>query len=75
VSVRFDEGWLVFSEPHESDAPVGRWAVNPEEFGRAVASAKAELEDFARRLRSILEAFGGVATPDVVANKLAGLMG
>lgn len=72
ISVRFEAGWLVFSEPHESESPVGRWAVNPEEFGRAVAVAEDELEDFARRLVPVLEAMG-VAEAGGHARRLAGL--
>jgi hypothetical protein len=75
VSVRFDADRLVFSEPHESDAPNApnaRWSVRPEELGRAVAAAYAELEVFARHLRSNL-ADMGVADANTVAKKLAGL--
>lgn len=72
VSVRFDEGRLVFSEPHESDAPTARWSVRPEELHRAVAAAEAELEDFARRLRTVLGDMG-VAEAGLAARKLAGL--
>ena len=72
VSVRFDADRLVFSGPHESDAPNARWTISPEELGRAVAAAEAELEVFARRLRSAL-ADMGVADVNSVARKLAGL--
>lgn len=72
VSVRYDADQLVFSEPHESDAPNARWAVRPEELGRAVAAAEAELEVFARHLRSVLVDMG-VADANTVAKKLAGL--
>ncbi len=74
VSVRFDEGWLLLSGPHESDAPIARWAVKPEELGRAVVAAEAELEDFARRLLPALAACDGVAAPEVVTRQLAGLV-
>lgn len=74
ISVRFGEGRLVFSEPHESDAPAARWAVNPGELGRAVAAAEAELEDFARRLEPVLDAMG-VAEARRTARSLAGLTG
>ncbi len=72
VSVRFDTDRLEFSEPHESDAPNARWSVRPEELDRAVAAAEAELEVFARHLRSTL-ADMGVADAKTVAKKLAGL--
>jgi hypothetical protein len=72
LSVRFDAGRLVYSEPHESDSPVARWAVSPEELGRAVAVAEAELEDFARRLEPVLDAMG-VTEVQRNARRLAGL--
>jgi hypothetical protein len=72
VSVWFHEGRLGFSEPHESDSPVARWAVRPEELGQAIAAAEAELEDFACRLRPALDAMG-VAEAPRNARRLAGL--
>jgi hypothetical protein len=72
LSIRFDAGRLVLSEPHESDAPTARWTVRPEEFVRAVNAAEAELEAFARRLRTVLGDMG-VADAGLAARKLAGL--
>jgi hypothetical protein len=72
LSVRYDAGRLVFSEPHESDTPTGRWLVRPEELVRAVAAAEVELEDFARRLEPVLEPMG-VAEVRRNARRLAGL--
>jgi hypothetical protein len=72
VSVRFDADRLVFSGPHESDAPDARWAVRPDALGRAVAAGEAELEVFARRLRSAL-ADMSVADASSVAARMAGL--
>lgn len=71
VSVRFEDGRLVFSEPHESDAPTARWSVPPGELGRAVAAVAAELDGFARKLRSAPGDMG-VADAGVVARTLAG---
>jgi hypothetical protein len=72
LSVRFEAGRLVFSEPHESNSPVARWTVRPDELGRAVAAAEAELEDFARRLGPALAAMG-VLEIRRNARRLAGL--
>lgn len=72
LSVRFEAGQLVLSEPHESDAPVGRWSVKPDELDRAVTAAEAELASFAGRLCPVLGDMP-VADRRVVARKLAGL--
>jgi hypothetical protein len=50
LSVQYEGGSLVISEPHESGSPEARWYVRPEVLGRVVAGAEAELENFARRL-------------------------
>lgn len=54
LSVRYEEGSLVISEPHESDMPSGRWAVDLDVLGRAVDAAEVELEDLARRLEGAM---------------------
>jgi hypothetical protein len=72
VSVRYDAGTLVFSGLHESETPIGKWAVRPEELGRAVAAARLEVEDFARRLEPVVAGFG-VDKPAPVARRIAGL--
>jgi hypothetical protein len=72
VSVRFEAGRLVFSGPHESDTPTARWSVTPGALGRAVAAAEAELDGFARKVRSALGDMG-VANAGMVARRLAGL--
>jgi hypothetical protein len=51
---------------------VGKWAVSPEELGRAVAVAEVELEDFARGLGPVLEMMG-VAEVRRNARRLTGL--
>jgi hypothetical protein len=73
VSVRFEDGWLAFSEPHESDMPTAQWSIRPNELGRAVAAAQVELEGFARRLRSVL-ADMRVPGASLVSRKMAGLV-
>ena len=57
LSVRFDAGRLALSDLHETDSPVPRWTVAPEEPAWAVATAEAELEDFARRLELAVASF------------------
>jgi len=74
MSVRFLDGWLILSQPHEGDAPVAHWAVTPAELDRAVAEAEAEREEFARRLQPAVAALGMTDTA-VIARKLAGLTG
>lgn len=56
LSVRFDSGLLVLSEPHESDSPTPRWGVTPHQLGKAVLLAESRLETLAQRLKPILEA-------------------
>jgi hypothetical protein len=72
LSVRFDGGWLVFSGLHESESPVGKWMVRPEELRRAVAAAKVEVEKFAWRLEPIVARFE-VDDPVAVSRRIVGL--
>jgi hypothetical protein len=74
VSVRFDGTRLVLSGPHESQSPTARWAIRPEDLGRAVAAAEDELDAFARRLRLVLGDMR-VAGAGRIARQLAGLAG
>jgi hypothetical protein len=73
VSVRYEEPWLVLSPPHESDSPVGRWAFRPEQLGRALSEAEAELEEFAVRLEAVLPLLGFQGEAGPVARRMAGL--
>jgi hypothetical protein len=73
LSVRFEDGWLVLSETHESDSPVGRWAVRPDELGQALTAAEAGLEDFARMLGRALVDLGSGDRAKALARRLAGL--
>ncbi len=74
LSVRFEEPWLVLSQPHESDTPeaVG-WAFRPEQLDRALAAAGAELESFAGRLGDALAMLGHRGDRGPVARRLVGL--
>jgi hypothetical protein len=73
VSVRYEEPWLVLSEPHESDSPVGRWAFRPEQLQRALSEAESELQRFAGRLEVVLPLLGFQGQPGPVARGMAGL--
>jgi hypothetical protein len=73
LSVRYQPPWLVVSERHESDTPSDRWAVFPEELGRAADDAKTELERFAGELALVLPVLGYREDPMVMGRKLAGL--
>lgn len=73
LSVRFEGGALILSEPHESNEPAGRWAIRPDLLAQAVAVAEAELEDFARRLVEPLKALGVKEGTGEIARTLAGL--
>jgi hypothetical protein len=72
LSVRFDRERLLLSEPHESDSPLAKGSISPEELGRAVTAAEDELEDFARRMEPVLHEMG-VAEVRRNARRLAGL--
>jgi hypothetical protein len=73
LSVRHDGRWLVLSGPHESETPAARWAVTPDELGRAVEQAAAELEAFAGRLQPAVAVLAGGKAAVLVARRLAGL--
>ncbi len=73
LSIRYEDGLLILSEPDGSDSPTGKWAARPEELARAVDAAESELERFARRLEATLESLGVEEGRGAVARKLAGL--
>ncbi len=73
LSIRHQYGSLVITEPHDSKPPEGRWAVQPDVLGRAIAAAEVELEDFARRLRRALVSLGSGDRGGGLARQLAGL--
>ena len=74
LSVRSEDGLLVLSGPHESDSPVGRWAVSPDELRRALTAAEAGLEDFARMLERALMSLGSGDRAEGLARRLTGLI-
>lgn len=73
VAVKFSDGVLVLSDPHESGVPVGRYAIQPDELVRAIDSAATELEDFSRRLRVVLGPMLGEQAAPGMSHQLAGL--
>ena len=73
LSVRYESRLLVISEPHESDSPSGRWAVDAGVLDRAVDAAEVELERFSRRLERVLMRLGLVDRAGRLARRLAGL--
>jgi hypothetical protein len=75
LSVRHEHCWLVLSGPHESDSPVARWAVSPEDLDAAVDQAQTGLEDFAARLLPAVAAVVGDGSARRIARKLTGLGG
>ena len=74
LSVHYRAPWLVLSGPHESDAPVGRWAVIPEELDHACTVAQGELQRFASELALLLPTLGYRDDPAIMGRKLAGLL-
>jgi hypothetical protein len=72
LSVRFESGRVILSQPHESDLPKDKWTLTPNELEKGIDRASRELENLARRLVPVLEAMG-VAEVGQIARKLAGL--
>jgi hypothetical protein len=75
VAVRFEDGRLLVSEPHEHGTAnaMARWSIKPDELGFAVAAAEVELDEFANRLQQVL-ADMRVPEASLVSRKLAGLV-
>jgi hypothetical protein len=73
LSVRYEGRWLVISEPHESNLPSARWAVDLDLLGGAVDAAEVKLEGFARRLEQALVDLGSGDRARRLARHLAGL--
>jgi hypothetical protein len=55
ISVRFDEGRLILSEPHESDEPVAQFSIDPKALALAIDSARVAIEQFEDRLVPVIE--------------------
>jgi hypothetical protein len=55
VSVRFSEGLLVFSKPHESNFPDDWFAIEPDALHLAIDFARVTLEQFEWTLLPIVE--------------------
>lgn len=73
VSVRFDGGQLIISDLHESDDPVSKYAVLPDNLQKATGLAAAELEDFSYRLQSAVAPIIGAEIAPALARRMAGL--
>ena len=73
MSVRFENGLLYLSDPHEEQQPVARDRVSPDELAKAIAEAVVELEAFALRLRPVLEVEVGADAAGWISRLLAGL--
>ena len=73
LSMKYQKPWLLLSEPHESEDPVARWAVNPIELQEAVAAAEAECIRLAKQISAVLIDFGFEGDPDNTALNLAGI--
>jgi hypothetical protein len=73
LSVMFQAPRLMISEPNESESPIARWAVAPEQLERALVAAEAELERFAERIAAVLRSQGYGGDPNAMGRRLAGL--
>jgi hypothetical protein len=73
LSVRYESPLLILSEPHESNTPSERWAVNPDELDQNTNDAKVELVRFANEVANLLPALGCPEDPIKMSRKLAGL--
>jgi hypothetical protein len=73
LSVMFQEPWLLISDPHETEDPTARWALCPDQLGRAVVAAEAELERFAKDIARVLPSLGYRGDSQPMARRLAGM--
>jgi hypothetical protein len=73
ISVRYKPPVLLLSEPHESNDPVARWVVSPDNLDRAISGAVEELERFAGQVASVLAVLGYLDDLAPMARKLCGL--
>ena len=73
LSVRFDRGQLLISAPHESNVPVGKWAVDPDDLEHALGAAEAELHRFSELVVPFLSSHGFHGDAKAMAEKLVGL--
>lgn len=73
LSMKFQKPCLLLSEPHESDKPVGKWAVNQDELGEAVKAAETELIRFSKQVEAVMLAWDFAGDSAKVSSKLAGL--
>ncbi len=73
LSMKFRQPWLLLSELHESNDPVERWAVKPDELGHAVSAAEDELSRFSNMIASVLVNCGYNGDAVSMSLKLVGL--
>ena len=64
---------LILSDLHESNEPVERWAVNPEELQEAVNAAEGELLRFSTMIAQILKAWNYDGDATKTSMQFAGL--
>ncbi|MBD3673846.1 MAG: hypothetical protein HUJ26_10010 [Planctomycetaceae bacterium] len=73
LSMKFRQPWLLLSDLHESNDPVERWAVKPDELGHAVSAAEAELSRLSKVIASVLVNCGYKGDAVSMSLKLVGL--
>ena len=73
LSMKLQKPWLLLSDLHETDDPVERWAVKPDELSRAVAAAEDELSRFSKMIASVLVNCGYKGDAVSMSLKLVGL--
>ena len=74
LSMKYLEPHLILSEPHESDDPVARWSVFPEELERETERLERELEEFANLLAAALKSGGISGDRERIGRELIGWM-
>ena len=73
LSMKYQEPMLILSDLHESNEPVERWAVNPEELQEAVNAAEEELLRFSTMIAQILKAWNYDGDATKTSMQFAGL--
>ncbi len=73
LSMKYPEPLLILSDLHESNQPVERWMVEPNEIREAVDAAEVELIRFSAMIASILKAWDYDGDTAEVSMRLAGL--
>lgn len=74
LSMKYEEPYLILSEPHESDVPIARWNIDQKELMKAVERAETELRRFSKMIEENLAVIAPEIDSHKISQQLVGLL-